>query len=118
MKLIFVHYILSPKENSLTIRFLMAQRNDPMRGDWYSDVIKIIKEFELGENEKDIRYIPVKTFKKSFNQKGKVAGIKYLQGQQSKCEKGSRIKYKFQELQDYLRPSSILSLEDQRFFSA
>ena len=115
MKLIFVHYILSLKEDSLMFRLVMAQRNDPIRGDWYSDVIEIIKEFELGENEKDIRYIPVKTFKKSVNQKGKVAGIKYLLGQQSKCEKGSRIKYEFLELQDYLRPSSNISLEDQRF---
>ena len=39
----------------------MAQRNDRIRGDWYSDVIEIIKEFDLGENEKDIIYIPVKT---------------------------------------------------------
>ena len=92
----------------------MAQRNDPIRGDWYSNVIEIIKEFDLGENEKDIIYIPVKTLKKSVNQKGKVAGIKYLQGQQNKCEKGSGIKYEFLELQDYLRSSSNISLEDQR----
>ena len=88
MKLIFLHYILSQREESLMFRFLMAQKNDPIRGDWYSDVIDILHEFELGRNEDDIKYIPVKTFKKIVKQKAEVAGLNYLLVQQKKCEKG------------------------------
>ena len=92
-------------------RFLMAQRKDPIKGDWYSNILEIMQEFEIGENEEDIRYIPIKTFKKIVKQKGKIAGVKYLLAQQKKCEKGSRIKYENLELQDYLQPSSNLKLE-------
>ena len=56
----------------------MAQRNDPIIGDWYSDVIDILHEFELGGNEDNNKYIPVKTFKKIRKEKAEVAGLKYL----------------------------------------
>ena len=95
--------------------FVMAQRKDPIKVDWYSNILEIMQEFELGENEEDIRYIPVKTYKNIFKQKGKIAGVKYLLAQQKKCEKGSRIEYENLELQNYLQPLSNLKLEYQRF---
>ena len=54
MKLTFFHYILSQKEESLMFRFLIAQRNDPIKGDWYSNILEIMQEFEIGQNEEDI----------------------------------------------------------------
>ena len=93
----------------------MAQRKDPIKGDWYSIILEIMQEFDFGGNEEVIRYIPLKMFKKIVKQKGKIAGVKYLLAQQKKCEKGSRIKYENLELQDYLQPSSNLKLEDQQF---
>ena len=50
-----------------------------------------------------------------MKQKAKIAGLKYLHKLQKKCEKGSRIQYNSLELQDYLSPSSNISLENQRF---
>ena len=60
MKLIFVHYILSQEENSLMFSFVMAQKSEPIKGDWYSEVLEIMKELQLGTNEEDIKDIPVK----------------------------------------------------------
>ena len=68
--------------------FLMAQRKDPIKGDRYSNILEIMQEFENGENEEDIRYIPVKTFKKIVKQKGKIAGVKYFLAQQKNGGKG------------------------------
>ena len=50
-----------------------------------------------------------------MRQKVKTAGLKYLEKLHKKCENGSRIKYNRLKLQDYLGPSSILSLENQDF---
>ena len=102
MKLIFLHYILTREEESLMFRFLMAQRNDPTKGDWYSDVSKILEEFEINLKIEDLKNVPGNKFKRIVKQKTKIAGFKYLKCQQEKCEKGSRIKYDCLELQDYL----------------
>ena len=75
MKLIFFHYIISQKEESLMFRFLMAQRKDPIKGDRYSIIHEIMQEFDFGENEEVIKYIAVKMFKKIVKQKGKIAGV-------------------------------------------
>ena len=59
-------------------RFLMAQRKDSIKDDWYSIILEIMQEFDFGGNEEVIRYIPVKTFKKIVKQKDKIAGVKYI----------------------------------------
>ena len=46
------------------------------------EVENILHEFELGGNEDDIKYIPVKTCKTIVKQKAEVAGVKYQQVQQ------------------------------------
>ena len=33
------------------LRFLMAQKRDPIKGDWNSDILEIMQEFELGKKE-------------------------------------------------------------------
>ena len=39
MKLVFYEYILKQNDSSLLFQFLMAQKKEPRRGDWYSDNI-------------------------------------------------------------------------------
>ena len=51
MKLVFYQYILQQEETSLLFRFLMAQKEEPRRGDWYSEVQQILKEFEITNTE-------------------------------------------------------------------
>ena len=60
MKLIFVHYILTQKEETLMRKFLMAQKNIPTKGDWYSDVSNILEDFEINLKIEDLKNIPVK----------------------------------------------------------
>ena len=47
MKLVFLRYILTQEENSLIKTFLMAQKIDPKKGDWYSEVRDILKEYDI-----------------------------------------------------------------------
>ena len=59
--------------------------------------------------------MPSSLFKNMVKHKAFLAGINYLKAKQVKCEKGVRIKYQTLELQDYLKPCSILKLEDQQY---
>ena len=49
--------------------FLMAQWKDPIKGDGYSNILEIMQEFEHGDNEEDIRYIPVKKIQENCQAK-------------------------------------------------
>ena len=111
MKLIFLQYILTRKEETLMHKFLMAQRNIPTKGDWYSYVSNILEDFEINLKIEDLKNVPVNIFKRMVKQ---VSGLKYLKCQQIFFLKGARIKYDCLELQDYLKPSSNISIEDQR----
>ena len=63
IKLIFYKYILSQKESSLLFNFLMAQKKQPKKVDWYSEIQCIIKKFELDISEEYIKRMPWKKFR-------------------------------------------------------
>ena len=44
-------------------QFLMAQKQDPKKGDWYSDVNKYLKEFKIDISEEAIKKMPESMFK-------------------------------------------------------
>jgi hypothetical protein len=114
MKIVFFRYILTQKEDSILFKFLMAQKNEPRKGDWYSDVKKYLTEFEIQISEKYIQKMPAEPFKALVKKQAIKASIIFLKEKQNNCEKGSDINYQDFELQDYLSPSSNLSLEDQQ----
>ena len=115
MKIVFFQYILQQKENSLLFQFLMAQKMEPKRGDWYSEIVKIMNEFDITLSENEIKVLPASIFKKIVKNKAVSAGIEYLKTKQMKCEKGVRIEYSTLELQDYLKPCSNLQLQEQQY---
>ena len=73
-------------------QFLIAQNNDPTKGDWYSDVHTILNELEIDMNDEDIKKTNENIFKKLVKKKTVSAGIKYLTDKQKKGEKGKDIK--------------------------
>ena len=78
MKLVFYHYILQQKENSLLFTFLKAQKENPNRGDWYSEVQNILKEFDINLTETEIKKIQSTQFKALMKKKAVTAAINYL----------------------------------------
>ena len=90
IKLVFYKYILSQKEQSLLFTSLMAQKKQPRKGYWYSEVQNIIKEFEMNVSEEDIKQIPTNSFKKMVKTGSKRAGLKYLKNIQVKGSKGEK----------------------------
>ena len=92
----------------------MAQKNQPRKGDWYSDVKKHLIEFEINMSEETIKNMPELQFKSLVKKQAMKATVNYLKQKQSKCEKGSEIKYDKLEIQDYLSPSANITLEKQQ----
>ena len=63
MKLIFYQYILKQNEKTLLYTFLKAQKENPKRGDWYSEIQSILIEFEIELSEAQIKDISPHRFK-------------------------------------------------------
>ena len=54
MKLNFLKYMLNKKKDSLVHKFLKAQCENPMKGDWVSFIKKIINEINLNMTFEEI----------------------------------------------------------------
>ena len=112
IKLVFYQYILNQNEDSMIFQFLMAQKEQPRKGDWYSETQDILEEFELNISEEEIKRTPVNCFKKMVKKSSELAGLKYLKIMQKKGKKGSLIHYESLEAQDYLNPCFNFKLEE------
>ena len=47
----------------------MAQKEEPRRGDWYSEINNIKEEFNIISSEEEIKRIPPKVFKNIVKKK-------------------------------------------------
>ena len=64
MMLNFLKYILSQKSEALVLRFFTAQLENPIKGDWISNIKKIMTEVDMKETFEEIKTIKKKTLKK------------------------------------------------------
>ena len=114
-KLNFLQYILHQDENSILYTMLEAQRNHPVRGDWFSECEEIRKCFNIDISIEDIKIMTRKQFRKITKQKSEETAFKQLIIKKEKGSKGSTLKYgKGLEMAEYLCPNNQLSVEDQR----
>ena len=57
-RLMFLHHILHQGEESLLYRFFLAQLSHPTKGDWVTEVMKNIEDFDLNLELEDIKTCP------------------------------------------------------------
>ena len=108
----FLKYILHQDKNSLMSRFFWAQPLHPTRGDWVSNVKKILIKIDFDISFEEIILMKIMTFKKTVQSKVRKAALKYLLSKRK--SKGKEIVYgSTLECQGYLLPSNILTLQDQ-----
>ena len=89
IKLLFYKYIF-PK-NELLFTCLMAQKKQPVKCDWYSEVQNIINELELNITKEDIKRITTNIFKNNVKIAAECTGFSYLRNIQVEGSKGSKI---------------------------
>ena len=102
-------------KNSLIFTFLMVQKKQPRRGDWYSEIQSIMEDFEITISDDEIKRTPARVFKKMVKMRAARAGLIYLKELQKKGTKGSLIICDSLEVQDFLNPSTNMKFEDQRY---
>ena len=95
--------------------FLVAQKKQPQRGDWYSEKQSIMEDLEITISDDEIKRTPARVFKKTLKIRAARAGLIYLKELQKKGTKGSLIIYDSLEVQDDLNPSTNMKIEDQRY---
>lgn len=112
-RLLFLQYILKEKPSSRIHQVLKLQMKYPVKGDWVSSCIKVIKELELSVTFEDIRSMEKKSFKKMIDKSIKVKALEYLQNKRGK--KGKEIRYEQLQMAEYLMPNrSKHSVKEKR----
>ena len=114
MAINFYQYILQQKEDSLLNRMLSAQKENPVKNDFYQSVNLYIQEFGISSTDEEIRSMKPMPFKKIVKEKSKEAAFQYLSDKQSAGKKGKYIKYFGLTMAEYLLPEANLSIEEQR----
>ena len=104
----FLHYLLSRNENELIFKVFSVQKENPIKNDWCSQVMKDLKEFGLDYLDfGDIQKMKKEHFKKLVKEKIKDVTLKYLlEGNHEKI-KLKNLKYYQLELQPYLKCQEI-----------
>ena len=78
MMLNFLKYILDQGKDSLISRFFIAQKENPKKGDWVSQVKKLMADMNFNLTFADIGIMKKKAFKKIVDRQVKKASLEYL----------------------------------------
>ena len=114
-RLNFLWYLVHQKEDSLLSNFFRAQCEDPIRGDWVSQVRADMESLDLVMTFEDIRAIPKDTFKELVKKHVRAtafAGLKEIQESHSKSKK---LKYNEMKMNDYLAANTGMTRNEKSF---
>ena len=112
MMMNFLHYILNQKSESLISRFFEAQLNNPIKGDWISNIRKVLKLLNINQSFEDIQSMKINKFMNIVKTSTKEVSFKYLLSKVK--SKGKEINYGSElKCQRYLLPNRILTWEEQ-----
>ena len=118
-RLNFLHYILSQPTDSLLRNVFDAQVDNPIGGDWVTQVEMDIRDLKLSLTFDQIKTIPKEQFKKLVKEKVKIRSFEFLTRIQATHSKSKNIVYKNLGLQTYLGPDSPLTIKEKSLiFSA
>jgi hypothetical protein len=112
MMLNFLHYILNQEKDSLLYRFYEAQLNNPIRGDWITNIKLIMKKLDIQSSFLEIKSMKIQHFMNIVSKKTKHYAFQYLL--EKIKSKGKEIEYGSElKCQTYLLPNGILTWEEQ-----
>ena len=118
-RLNFLWYLIHQKEESLLSNFFLAQCEDPIKGDWVSQVKEDMKVLNIELTFESIKTYSKDSFKllvKNQIRKAAFAGLKEIQESHSKSKK---IDYSELKMQEYLLPDNGMTNKEKSFaFSA
>ena len=117
-RLNFLHYILNQPTDSLLRNVFDAQVNNPIGGDWVTQVEMDKKDLKLSLTFDQIRLIPKEQFNKIVKEKVKMKSFELLTNIQATHSKTKNIVYKKLCSQTYLGPDSSLTIREKSMIFA
>ena len=92
-RIMFLHYILNQKENSLLFRFFKAQLENPVKGDWSEQVLSDIREINLQLSMQEIKQLSREGFRVKVKKAIETAAFKWLIVEKGKLSKVISLNY-------------------------
>ena len=116
MRILYLKYILSQKEDSMVRAFFNLQVEMPTKGDWASRVIQDLKDLKISITLKEIEYMPYNQFKKIVKEKIRKQAFIYLKDKIR--SKGKENKFEEFSMAEYLLPENrkLTIHEKQKLF--
>ena len=116
-RLMFLHYLLNRGDTELISQVLYAQKEQPIKNDWYSTVLKDLLLLGLDYLEiEDIKSMKKEQFKKLVKDNCKDVALNYLLDGNEERTKLKNLKYYQLSLQSYLTSSKITTRMKKQFF--
>ena len=101
----YLQYLLQQEEDSLLYYFLMAQRENPVQGDWVEQVEKDVIEVELNIPFEQIKQMP--KFKAKVQTATSKTAFQYLSCEKAKLSKIKDVPHSEFKIQNYLQPMAL-----------
>ena len=106
----FLHHILTRKDDALIARAFWAQVNQPVKGDWCLVVREDLEAIGLGHmSYQDIKNLNTEALRLLVKTKIKDTAFQVLLGEKEKCSKLKSLSYSCLRLQPYLSTESQLT---------
>ena len=77
-RIMFLHYILNQKQDSLIFKFFQAQLENPVKGDWSEQVKSDISEIDLKLTMEEISILSKEAFRTKLKKAINAAAFKWL----------------------------------------
>ena len=110
----FLQYILKEDKNSLLSKFLMAQIEETLKGDWWEMLLNDISELRLDYSLHEIRMMSKTKFKTLVKEAASTKAFEWLVEEKLKMSKVKHINHNSLEIQKYLS-SGNLNVEQRKF---
>ena len=119
-RLMILHHILHQDEESLLFRFFLAQLCNPTKGDWVTEVMNDIEDWDLNIELEDIKNTSKGMFRKLVkqNMKDKAFGslLKKKEAINLEHAKGKGLSYIKLKMAGYLSPSEVdMSISEKKW---
>ena len=112
----FLYYILSLDKSDLLWKEFEAQMKNPVKGEWYLQVLEDLKNFNKTTEFDEIKKISKLSFKKIVQNESKIAALNYLNNLKKRHSKCDNISFDKVEIQPYLNSEEIYPQMAQQIF--
>ena len=114
-RLMFLHYILNEKKESLIYKFLQAQIKNPVKNDWILTIQENLEELSIYLDLDEIASLSTGCFRSFVYKKIEVRVLNYLNEIKLTHSKVRNIQYKSLKLQNYFLPRNQINIQLSKF---